>query len=205
MIDQVVTGGSVSSTQYVFFKRAGDSRRQACRQGLPSAMPGWTNFKMALGHGKTGKSLGYVTFLHGNQALLSEHSSQVKISVISYTLNNVVHNQLYTPQMTYDLYWDANYQSGLSVAGAHTSEFTVSDNATQPGNPQTTGGQAYNDYTSYIPVVTYILDYDSGTWAYNGAGSTATYSGPSFNALKAVQPWNRTLFFSNSATRGYAD
>src|SRR5206468_957369 len=115
IITDPATSPSMPHEHSVVFKRAGESGEVAGKAS--SAMNGWLNFKMSLGYGKSGKSLGYLTFWKGDEPKLADFS--LEINAVNYSLNNVSHTQISTCAMTFDLFWDASYSQAGFQDGAY--------------------------------------------------------------------------------------
>jgi len=149
------TLGSLPQTHYVWFTRAGDKGAEAAKAS--SAMPGWINYKLGLGYGRTGKSLGYITFLRGNEATLPGGTDELTLT--NYTASGVPHSQVYTPRMVFDIYWDATYsESGFNTGAYRANAY---DRASQAGAARVDGsGVHYLDFTGITQIVSYVLNYN---------------------------------------------
>jgi RHS repeat-associated protein len=132
----------------LFFKRVGESGELAGKAS--SVMAGWRNFKMSLGYGKTGKSLGYVNFWNGNEARLADAS--LEVGAINYQRNGLDYTQVRTPGSTFEFGWDVN----VTPANYDPGEYTVRsyDNATQNGLRVN-----HNGLMIFPPEVTPIVKY----------------------------------------------
>jgi RHS repeat-associated protein len=140
---------------YVMFKRAGEGGAENGKAS--SAMPGWRNFKLGLGYGKTGKPLGYVTFVDGDKPMLPDSSQEV--SLTEYSLSGQTIVQLYTPAATYNFSWDPDLQleNEFDEGGFVIEQF---DRRSQPGTSTSDDNDiVYKNFSSFTPVTKFLLNY----------------------------------------------
>jgi RHS repeat-associated protein len=159
MVDWVSSNGNnqPNNTAWVCFKRAGDGGAVAGK--VSSAMPGWQDFKLSLGYGRTGKPLGYLYVLDDplvhNLIELPDTSEEV-FSTVYLDNGGIWHTQIYAPQMNIDMYYNPNYTEPNYSTGAE--EINCYDNATKTGVPASDiNGFAYTNYSSIAPSIAYTL------------------------------------------------
>ena len=191
-------GGACSTTTNILFKHLGDKGANVGKAA--SIMPGWRNFKLGLGYGKTGNSLGYVTFLYGNTLALPDTSQE--IAILYHTNNSIIYSQTIAPQMVYEAYWDANYAESGYATGAY--RINGYDMASQSGHLVTSGGSSYYDFSGFTPVVSYVLNYAAPTITSTSGGYTlAGYN--SYTTTKVKRSEGALTMDSTASTESFGD